>query len=523
MVEKKRKKRNWAPYLLILPSFLYLLFFFGYPMISALGLAFRGGGDRILTAYQEPNENSAEVGKFDMQTQVEVVDRLNRSEEEGRRFTSPSDQWVRIRGETLDGDTVEGWTYYLNLNTDKRISEEASWCLAGIADIESGIQEQDVLTLFTESDRESEIAGTVPINETVDVAAVPGFEDERRQKLNEERRLDTTSFVPGAIGGTDASDEEEEICPTPVTTTEGGQDATAWMKVKWEAPDGETIEGWTNPAYLSNYRRVRTEPVGFTEVEQARIINGERESDWTLQHIERMVNHRNFERALRDTFLLIVLILPLQFILAIIMALVLQAKLKGGTVFLYIYAIPLGISDLAAGLVWLSIFQQNGYINSFLQDLGLIDSSIDFTQYRYWILAIVLAEVWRATSIVMVIVVSGLQAISDEVLEAAEIFGANLWQRLRYVILPLLKPSLQVALILRTILAFQVFAVVIALTGEQGIRVLAGETYLWYARQGGDTGRAMAAAYALLIMIISLSISIFYLRAVRTQSRELAK
>jgi hypothetical protein len=47
-----------------------------------------------------------------------------------------------------------------------------------------------------------------------------------------------------------------------------------------------------------------------------------------------------------------------------------------------------------------------------------------------------MAEVWRATSLVMVIVVSGLQAISDEVLEAAEVFGATLWQRVRYVILP---------------------------------------------------------------------------------------
>ncbi len=80
----------------------------------------------------------------------------------------------------------------------------------------------------------------------------------------------------------------------------------------------------------------------------------------------------------------------------------------------------------------------------------------------------------------MVIVVAGMQAISREVLEAAEVFGATLWQRIRYVILPLLRPSLQVALILRTILALQVFAVVIALGGGEVVTVLANETYRQY-------------------------------------------
>ena len=67
---------------------------------------------------------------------------------------------------------------------------------------------------------------------------------------------------------------------------------------------------------------------------------------------------------------------------------------------------------------------------------------------------------------VMVILLAGLQVIPKDYAEAAEVFGATAWQRLRYVTLPLLRPSLQVALIMRTILAFQVFAVVIALAGR---------------------------------------------------------
>jgi multiple sugar transport system permease protein len=212
-----------------------------------------------------------------------------------------------------------------------------------------------------------------------------------------------------------------------------------------------------------------------------------------------------------------VLIIPAQFVLAIIMALVIQANPRGSGFFLYLFSIALGVSDLAVGILWYSIFTQLGYLNSILQGLGLIDAPLTYlsANTRHWIIiAIWLAEVWRATAIVMVIVVAGMQAISHEVLEAAEVFGATLWQRIRYVILPLLRPSLQVALILRTILALQVFAVVIALSGGEVVTVLANETYRqYYALRNLN----VAAAYASFILLISMLSAIFYLRAVRTQ------
>ncbi|MEA3440158.1 MAG: sugar ABC transporter permease, partial [Chloroflexota bacterium] len=160
---------------------------------------------------------------------------------------------------------------------------------------------------------------------------------------------------------------------------------------------------------------------------------------------------------------------------------------------------------------------QYGYLNTILQGLGLIDSPNIYLSAatRQWIIvAIWLAEVWRATSIVMIILVSGLQSISEEVLEAAEIFGASLWQRIRYVILPLLRPSIQVALILRTILALQVFSVVIVLGGGTVVTVLTNETYRQY-----DSFRNpnVAAAYAFLILLLSMVSAILYLRTITTQ------
>ena len=234
------------------------------------------------------------------------------------------------------------------------------------------------------------------------------------------------------------------------------------------------VEGWLERSSLS---------IQDTEISSTgRVQSGRGSKEWTLDYVKRMVRDARFDDAVITSILLVVLILPVQFVLAIIMALVLQSQLRFNSLFLYLYAIPLGISDLAAGLVWYTIFTQTGYLNSFLQSLGLIDRPFIFisSAHKEWIIiAIVLAEIWRATSLVMVIVVSGLQAIPRDYLEAGEVFGASLWQRLRYIILPLLKPSLQVALILRTILAFQVFAVVVAIRWRCADGV-ANEAYRWY-------------------------------------------
>ncbi|WP_347864946.1 ABC transporter permease subunit [Planktomarina sp.] len=80
-------------------------------------------------------------------------------------------------------------------------------------------------------------------------------------------------------------------------------------------------------------------------------------------------------------------------------------------------------------------------------------------------LAIALAEIWRATAIMLVILVAGIGLIPKEYYEAADVFGASKWKQFWRITLPLLRPSLQTALILRVIMAFEVFAVVAALGG----------------------------------------------------------
>jgi len=237
---------------------------------------------------------------------------------------------------------------------------------------------------------------------------------------------------------------------------------------------------------------------------------------FTLEFINRMVQDPYFWPAVRNTLLLIVVMIPLQFALAIAMALMLRSNPRLHKVHFFVWAIPLALSDLAAGLVWLAIFNDRGYLNSVLSWFGLQGTSwLAYDNQTSMFICVLIAELWRATSLVLIIVVAGLQGIPKDYDEAAQVFGATFWQRLRHVTLPLLKPSLQVALILRTILAFQTFAVAQALTG-QNFPLVVGETYRWYT---GLQNPNIAAALALVILVVSMLTSIFYLRALRDKNQ----
>lgn len=235
----------------------------------------------------------------------------------------------------------------------------------------------------------------------------------------------------------------------------------------------------------------------------------------SLTNFRKMAGDLNFGLSMRNTFLLVLAVIPLQLCLALMMALMVQKVEKGRDIVLWILIIPLGISDLAAGLVWLTILQDRGYLNTVLNMLGLIDGPTNWLSYESPLslfAGVVLAEVWRATAIVLVILIAGLQLIPKEYAEAAEIFGANNWTRFRKITLPLLKPSIQSALILRTVLAFEVFAVVYALSGRN-FPVLVGEAYAW---QHVNQNNGVAAAYAILVMTISLLSTVLYIRFLRT-------
>lgn len=240
---------------------------------------------------------------------------------------------------------------------------------------------------------------------------------------------------------------------------------------------------------------------------------------FTLDHAGRMTSDLHFVPAVRDTLVITAIAIPLQIALGLAMALLVQSRFAGHAIFLYLCAVPIGISDLAAGLIWLSIFTERGYLNALLFAAGRITEPGPFLTYDRpgWLLAaVVLTEVWRATAIVMLILLSGLQLIPKDYVESAQVFGAGPWQTLRWVTLPLLRGSLQTALIIRTILAFEVFAPVMMLTGRL-LPVLAGESYLWYSLYRNP---GVASAYGVLILLLSGAFTWTYLRLLRPHPGE---
>ena len=98
------------------------------------------------------------------------------------------------------------------------------------------------------------------------------------------------------------------------------------------------------------------------------------EGAWSTEPIQRMVGDSHFWDAVRLTLVFAGVVIPLQTLLALAMALLLMANLRWAGFFLYVWAIPLGISDLASGVVWLSIFTDRGYLNSVIASLGLIET-----------------------------------------------------------------------------------------------------------------------------------------------------
>jgi len=226
-----------------------------------------------------------------------------------------------------------------------------------------------------------------------------------------------------------------------------------------------------------------------------------------------------FVEALYFTMALTAVVVPAQIALALGLATLFSFKFWGKSVALYIVILPLTISDVAAGLIWYAMLSPNGFLNKLLIDLGLIRGPIYFFGYQFRnmeFLAIVLTELWRATAIVFVIIFAGLQMISQELIEAAEVFGASLWQKLRYVVFPLLKPSIQAAALIRTLFAFQVFGVVWILAGRD-IPVLAGEAYY---TQVELRHIGAASLYALTIACISATLGYMYIKLLKAKYLE---
>jgi multiple sugar transport system permease protein len=238
-----------------------------------------------------------------------------------------------------------------------------------------------------------------------------------------------------------------------------------------------------------------------------------------LGNFKYIFSSKDFQNAFLNTLILGAVVIPIQFVLAILFALLVNKKWRGYRTLLYIIAAPLALSDVTAALISYSIFAPNGYLNKILLSLNWIERPLYFFGYMFKsreFLVIVLTEVWRATPLVFVILLAGLQSINAEYLEAADVFGFSSWKKFFKITLPLLKPSIVSALLIRTLFAFQIFGVVWLLAGRD-IIVLAGETFYWYVLRNN---RHVASTYALVIAVLTFIVGWFYIGTIRSKHLE---
>ncbi len=222
-------------------------------------------------------------------------------------------------------------------------------------------------------------------------------------------------------------------------------------------------------------------------------------SDLTLDNYRTVVNKSTFTDALTNTLGITVIGVTLEMVIGMGIAVMLSRTFRGRGIFRTVVLLPMGVPTLVAGAAMLYFVGFNGYLNRFLMDIGLIDMPV-YWQQSGWhgMFSIALADVWKALPLVVLILLAGLEGIPEDVYEAAGIDGASGWQKFIHHTLPLLMPSITMALILRSIDAFRIFDIAMVLAG-QSVPVMSSFVYFEYA--ANNVNVASAAAVILLMMI----------------------
>ena len=221
----------------------------------------------------------------------------------------------------------------------------------------------------------------------------------------------------------------------------------------------------------------------------------------TLEHFRRIASHYQFGEAVVNTFAITAVGLALELGLGLAAALALASRPRGRTAFQLCLLMPLGVPTIVAAAVMRGVFSTVGYLNEVLLRAHVIRAPVDWVGERMLaVLTVAVADAWKVTPLVLLILLAGLETIPGELYEAARTDGASPWRQFRAVTLPLLRPALTMALIVRGVDAFRIFALPLALVGG-GLPVLSTYAYTEYLEYG-NPHTAAASSVILLVMIL---------------------
>lgn len=232
-------------------------------------------------------------------------------------------------------------------------------------------------------------------------------------------------------------------------------------------------------------------------------------STFTLDNYRNILDRSDFGDAFRNTLGITLFGVTMEMVVGLAIALMLARTFTGRGLFRSVVLLPLGVPTLVAGAAMLYFIGFNGYLNEILLDLGIIDVPVYWQQSGIrGMFVIALADLWKTIPLVVLILLAGLEAIPGDVYEAAGIDGAGAWQKFVHHTIPLLMPSITMALILRAIDAFRIFDIAMVIAG-QSIPVMSSFVYFDYRAK--NTNTASAAAVLLLLMIVVFVLAYIFL------------
>lgn len=230
-----------------------------------------------------------------------------------------------------------------------------------------------------------------------------------------------------------------------------------------------------------------------------------------------------FQDALRHNGIIVVLSLVLQGPVAILLALLLNRKLKGQSLIRVLIFVPYVISEVVVGTGWSLMLQSNGAVNGMLEKLGLGAFRQDWLSnpdIAIWTLMVIIT--WKYVGFAVILFLAGLQGIPEELPEAAAIDGATFWQIQRHITLPLLAPTLRIWAFLSIIGALQLFDLVYIIWGQYIASTAGTSTMATYlvanGRNAGNFGYGNAVA--VVLFLISLIVALIYQRYVLSRDTE---
>jgi multiple sugar transport system permease protein len=209
----------------------------------------------------------------------------------------------------------------------------------------------------------------------------------------------------------------------------------------------------------------------------------------------------------------VVVTTPIEVLLGLAMALVLNESFRGRGWLRAVVLVPWAVPTVVASQMWRFIFNDRYGLFNYL----LFGDATD----RYWaplaepglaLMSIMVADIWKTSSFAALIILAGLQVIPRELYEAASIDGATAWQKFRHITLPLVKPALLLALLFRTIDALKVFDLVFVMTQGGPADTTNVLQFYGYKKSFAEGMIGYGSAIAVVVFLLSLLLSIVYIR-----------